>query len=280
MAGRHIKLYELLLGFEGLALLRGLVDGSDHDMAARIEEIKQIVAKLDEEPYSFGLDVPELDPRSGYAAWSASYDTMRNPLIEAEQPTVEELVADAAPGRALDAACGTGRHSRHLASRHSVIGVDGSAEMLAVASIAVPGASFVLGDLFDIPVRDASVDLSVCSLALTHVKDLAGALGELARVTRPGGRIVISDIHPLSVAVIGQGFFRTDDGGTAFVRNHLHLVSAYLSAFDSNGLRIVRCVEPEVVVGLGGLVHSFVPDAERQALEGLPAALVWQLERT
>ena len=279
MRGRHIKLYELLLGFEGLALLRGLVDGSEEDMTARIEEIKEIVAKLDDEPYSLGLDVPELDPRSGYAAWSVSYDSMRNPLIEAEQPTVEELVADVDSGRALDAACGTGRHSRHLASKHDVIGIDGSPEMLAVAASAVPEARFVLGDLLALPLSDKSVDLVVCSLALTHVTDLAAALGEFARVTTPGGRIVISDIHPLSVAVIGQGFFRTDDGGTAFVRNHLHLVSTYLAAFDRLGLRVVRCVEPSVVVGGGGLVHSFVPDAERQALTGLPAALVWQLER-
>src|SRR5688572_20261198 len=179
MAGRHIKLYELLLGFEGLALLRGLVDGTQQDMTARIEEIKNIVAKLDEEPYSFGLDVPELDPKSGYAAWSASYDRGYNPLIAAEQPTVERLVAELPPGRALDAACGTGRHSRHLAQRHSVIGVDASPDMLAVASTTVGDGSFVLGDLLSVPLRDESVDLVVCSLALTHVTDLAGAFAEL-----------------------------------------------------------------------------------------------------
>ncbi len=280
MRGRHIKLYELLLGFEGLALLRGLVDGSEEDMSARIAEIKQIVEGIDEEPYALGLDVPELDPRVGYASWAESYDSMRNPLIESEQATVEELVADVAPGRALDAACGTGRHSRHLAEKHDVLGVDGSPEMLVLAAAAVPEGSFVRGDLLAMPLHDEAVDVAVCSLALTHVTDLAAAVAELARVTKRGGRVVISDIHPLSVAVIGQGFFRTAEGGTAFVRNHLHLVSTYLAAFDAVGLRVRRCVEPPVVVGLGGLVHRFFPDAERQALSGLPAALVWQLERS
>ena len=52
------------------------------------------------------------------------------------------------PGRALDAACGTGRHAGHLvALGHTVLGIDITPEMLDRARINVPAASFIRGDL-------------------------------------------------------------------------------------------------------------------------------------
>lgn len=280
MTGRHIRLRELLLGFEGLALLRGLVDAADDEVDARMREIREIVAKLDEEPYSLGLDVPELDPRTGYAKWSESYDTINNPLLIVEQPIVEQIVADVADGHALDAACGTGRHAIHLSRRHDVTGVDGSPEMLAVARAAVPGGRFVLGDLLRLPLADASFDVVVCALALCHIADLATAIVELARVARPGARVVLTDPHPLGVAVIGQAFFPTGGGGIAFVRNHYHGIGSWLDAFDTAGLRVIACHEPPYEVQhIGGFQMQYIPGAARQALEGLPFAIVWELER-
>lgn len=278
--GRHIKLRELLLGFEGLALLRGLVDASDEDMAARIDEIRNIAVKLDEQPYASGLDVPELDPYTGYAYWSRTYDEGTNPLLVAEQPVVESIVASVPAGRALDAACGTGRHARHLARRHAVAGVDASPDMLERAHAAVPAARFVRGDLARLPMRDDRFDVVVCALALCHVGDLAAAVRELARVARHGARVVLTDPHPAGVAFLNQAFFPTDDGGIAFVRNHYHQVGAYIEAIHDAGLRILHCHEPtweEEFVG--GLVAQFAPDAMKQALVGLPFAIVWELEK-
>jgi SAM-dependent methyltransferase len=279
VGGRTIRLSELLLGIEGMALLRGLIDGGDTDMVARLDEIKRIVASLDDEPYSLSLDVAEHDARAGYAMWAEVYDVGRNPLIEVEQPSVEAIVAAFPAGRALDAACGTGRHARHLSVRHDVVGVDGSQHMLAKARASVPDARFVRGDLTAMPLGDGVVDLAVCSLALTHVETLTPAVGELARVTRRGGRLVLSDIHPFSVATLGQAFFPTPDGGLAFVRNHLHHLASYLDAFRHAGLRVRGCDEPK-----GGgdqlprLAMRFIPEAAKQALEGLPLAIVWDLE--
>lgn len=280
MGGRYVRLRELLLGFEGLALLRGLVDATDDEMDARIREIREIVGAIDDEPYSLGLDVPELDPRSGYAQWSETYDTIHNPLLEAEQPVVESIADALPPGRALDAACGTGRHARHLARRHTVTGVDGSPEMLARASASVSEARFALGDLRALPFPDETFDLVVCGLALCHLADLSAPLAELTRVARAGGCLVVTDPHPLGVAVIGQAFFRTGDGATAFVRNHNHHVGGYLKAFEAAGLRVIECIEPLYEEEhMGGLAERFVPGAARQALVGLPFAIVWELER-
>jgi len=107
--------------------------------------------------------------------------------------------------------------------------VDTSPEMLAAARRRLPDADLRQASLESLPFADASFDLAVCSLALTHVPSptLDVAIAELARVLRPGGRLVLSDIHPAFVAVLdGQARF-----GGGFVRNHIHLPSAYLAAF-------------------------------------------------
>src|SRR6266540_3946743 len=112
---RHVRLREFLVGVEGLALFRQLVEGDDADAQARIDEVRRIVGTDEEAMYGLGMDIPELNARAGYAKWSETYDEPGNPLITVEEPVVQELVGAAPPGLALDAACGTGRHSRFLA---------------------------------------------------------------------------------------------------------------------------------------------------------------------
>jgi SAM-dependent methyltransferase len=280
IADRHIRLSELALGIEGLALLRGLFDASVDEQRARLDEAKKIIAEIEDAPWSLGLDVPERDAISGYASWSQTYDTAKNGLIDLEQPVMDEILAAVPPGRALDAACGTGRHSKSLAERHEVIGVDQSPEMLAVARASAPGATFEEGDFTALRFEDESFDLVVSSLALTHLTDISPAIREFARVVRPGGRIVLSDIHPMSVLILGQGFFADGDGGFAFVRNHVHLISSYLAAFRVASLDVLRCIEVRIPPDprYGGAAGRVIPDAAVQATQGLPMVLVWELE--
>ncbi len=262
-------------------MLRGLIDGSDERMAARIEEIKKIVARMDDPRFAIGLDAEELDPRSGYAASAAGYDNTNNPLIEAEHPIVEELVASVAPGRALDAACGTGRHAKHLSAKHDTFGVDASPEMLAVARETAPEATFETGDVEALPFPDDHFDVVVCALALCHLADLTNAVVEIGRVAKTGAKVVLTDPHPQSVAIISHLFVPTTEGRLGFVRNHRRLIGDYLQAFDAAGLRVLRCIEPPVPEsGLsGGIGGKFMDEAMRQALEGMPQAIIWELEK-
>lgn len=147
------------------------------------------------------MSVPELDVGDGYAAWASSYDLMSNALIRAEEPLVAVATAGLPTGRALDAACGTGRHSVWLsAAGHEVTGVDASESMLAIARSKVPSATFKVGDLESLPVDNASFDFSICALALTHLADPTTAIAEIARAVRASGRIVLTDAHPTSTA--------------------------------------------------------------------------------
>lgn len=161
----------------------------------------------------------ELSAREGYAAWAATYDEGANPLITLEEPAVAELLAGAVPGRALDAACGTGRHIPLLvALGHNVVGVDASPEMLALARRRSSEAELRQADLEALPLASGSFDVAVCALALGHVSELGPTVAELARVLRRGGRLVVSVIHPLLSALGGEALFTQPDGGPAFVR--------------------------------------------------------------
>ena len=278
---RHVRLREFLIGVEGLALLRGLFTGTDEAAQRRVDEVRRIAGEAEADTFALGADVPELDVADGYARWSTTYDGPGNPLISAEQPIVWALIDEAPTGRALDAACGTGRHTRRLVERgHAVIGVDATPEMLARAREAVPDADFRHGDLSDLPLEDASADLVVCALALEHVEELARPVMELARVARPGGRVIISDIHPVLRALGGAAFFRGSDGSSAYIRGHPHSHADYLDAFGAAGLGLRRCIEPRFAsaeVEMQQPAAAFAPEATEAAYLGLPGALVWDL---
>lgn len=196
---------------------------------------------------------------------------------------VAELLAGAVPGRALDAACGTGRHIPLLVSLgHNVVGVDASPEMLALARRRSSEAELRQADLEALPLASDSFDVAVCALALGHLSELGPTVAELARVLRRGGRLVVSVIHPLLSALGGEALFTQPDGGPAFVREATHLHSDYLAAFAASGLAVRRCVEPAWTQPTAAMISKAatrIPGALEQALVGLPCALVWQLER-
>jgi ubiquinone/menaquinone biosynthesis C-methylase UbiE len=280
---RRLRAREVLVGVEGLALLRQMFDGDDEAADARLAEVRRLMEPEADVALGTAVDVPEHGLTDGYGRWAATYDAPGNPLVAVEQPAVWSLLATSAPGVALDAACGTGRHTRRLSDLgHRVVGVDATPEMLGRARTAAPAAALVRGDLTRLPLRSASVDLAVCALALDHAPTLLDPIRELGRVVRPGGRMVISDIHPVLSALGAAAFFQAADGSAGFVRNHRHVHGEYLDAFAEAGLAVRRCVEPRFgpeEVELQALAARHVPDAATAAYLGLPGALIWDLVR-
>ncbi|MEV4053721.1 class I SAM-dependent methyltransferase [Amycolatopsis sp. NPDC049688] len=232
-----------LLGLEGLALLRAFTGEFGRDfVAARIAEIRRVLA--DEALADAAVDVDRVDTVTGYRLWSATYDRP-NSAFDVDEPVVHDIVGALPAGVALDAACGTGRYAAFLAGRgHRVIGVDGSPDMLARARTRVPGGDFLLGDLHRLPVADAGADLVVCGLALTHVPALEPVLAEFARVLRPGGHLVLADIHPDRVAQGAVPPVRGADGRPGRLSGHRHPIGDYLRAALAVGLHVRRCEEP------------------------------------
>ena len=108
--------------------------------------------------------------------------------------TVRETVR---PGdRVLDACCGTGdlALAAHRAEAGSVVGVDFSEGMLERARGKAPELEWVHADVLELPFEDGSFDAAVVGFGVRNVEDLEGALRELHRVLRPGGRVGILEI--------------------------------------------------------------------------------------
>jgi len=276
-----INTLDYVLGVHGLAVLRNWARGGDTAHFA-VRKLIEFTSQYGAGTERFARDVTQSDARAGYAVWAASYDQPGNPLVKAEEPVVRAMIDSVAPGRALDAACGTGRHTSYLAERgFEVSGIDASPEMLALARVKVPRATLEIGEVTRLEFDDAQFDLVVCALAVDHVNNLAGAIGEFARVTRTGGRILISTLHPMGLLLGGGAFYRTNDGAYGLVANERYLVSDYVAAFAKAGLRIETCVEPlwteETIAMLASA--TLAPETYRVALRGLPIALIWKLAK-
>lgn len=245
-----------------------------------------------------GADIPPITTTEGYRAWAETYDQPGNRLIDKEQPIVRQILDRLPPGTAMDAACGTGRHAEYLAALdHTVIGVDSSPEMLAIARAKVPAGEFREGDLHHLPVPDQHADVVVCALALTHVPGLAPVMAEFARVLRPGGHLVISDSRGL-FGYLGTPVVKAlPGGGFGYLPHRNHLTSDYLDAALPLGLQVRRCVEPrfpDPVIGPGmappgGAIPEYHPAdhwslqpwcaaATNAAYRDTPAVIIWHFQ--
>ncbi len=272
---------DFILGLQGLAILRSwMLDFAT--VKARAHKILEIAGEYEKAPWSAPIVAGEQTVTAGYAERAASYDTDRNPMFLAEEPVVHGLLGQYPLGAALDAACGTGRHAAYLASLgHRVTGIDSTAEMLERARAKVPAAQFETGDLTAIPLSDETMDSAVCSLALTHCADLGPPIRELARVVRPGGHVVISDVHPMMVLLGVHVGYRLSQTEYGVVRNNVHLASDYLTAFHKAGLKVVQCIEPlwgdQEIATMGFAAQ--MPDLTEAAVRGLPIVIVWELKK-
>lgn len=225
-----------------------------------------------------------IEAPAAYALWAASYPARaHNPLMRAEERAMLGLLPQRLEGRSvLDAGCGSGRYMVHAVDCGAtrVTGVDPSAPMLQRAARELTGAreraeiQLLQGDLSAIPVPDAWADLTVCGLVVGHLDDLRQALQELKRVTRPGGTLLCSDVHPIGHALGWVRDFKAGKHRYA-VRHTRHLYSHWHDACGALGLRIETVLEPmldpdDIPVGAR---------FDRQALE-VPVALVLKLNRT
>ena len=114
----------------------------------------------------------------------------RREVIAAVDPKPGELV--------LDLAAGTGTSSEPFATAGArVVPCDFSIGMLTVGKRARPGLPFVAGDGTKLPFADDTFDAVTISFGLRNIVDPAAGLREMARVTRPGGRLVVCEFsHP------------------------------------------------------------------------------------
>ena len=105
-------------------------------------------------------------------------------------------LAGVGPGsRVLDVATGTGDLAVELATRGAeVIGCDFSEAMLELARAKAPGVEFELANALELPHDTDSFDAATVAFGARNFSNLERGLGEMARVVRPGGRVVVLEM--------------------------------------------------------------------------------------
>ncbi|MCE7001412.1 class I SAM-dependent methyltransferase [Kibdelosporangium philippinense] len=231
-----------VIGLQGIALLQGFIGEHDRDFVeARLAEVREL---LDNDQLSKAVEVTPVSTVDGYRTWSATYDDPANAAFAIDVPIIAKIVEDLPAGVALDAACGTGRYAEILSGLgHRVIGVDSSPEMLDLARKRLPDSEFLEGTLHHLPVDE--VDLIVCGLALTHNPDLGPIFAEFARVLKPGGHLVIADIHPDGVLRGSIPTVRGPRGEPHRLVTYRHSMGDYLRASLQAGFTLLGCEEPQ-----------------------------------
>ena len=153
----------------------------------------QHVADLDKQPHEVAAMFDDVAER-----YDLTNDVLSLGQTRLWRRAVAQAVA-AAPGeRVLDLAAGTGSSSLPFAAAGAqVVAADFSLGMLRVGKRAHPGLDLLAGDALRLPFADAVFDAVTISFGLRNVSDVDAALTEMARVTRPGGRLVVCEFsHP------------------------------------------------------------------------------------
>lgn len=158
------------------------------------------------------------------AAWAE----LQGPLVE---DAAVEAIAEGRPSRVLDAGCGTGDHSERIQREvgAQVTGLDLSPRMAELTH--ARGLDALMGNIEALPFAHNAFDCVAASRVLYHVPDLDRGLAEIARVLRPGGRLIAitySDDHLRELTdLLGDPLEPSPfsaENGVASLRRHFDLV--------------------------------------------------------
>jgi len=149
--------------------------------------------------------LPEPQVRAMFDRIARVYDRMNEVMTVGMHQRWRERAADLAAlepgGRALDVATGTGDLAlaleRRVAPGGAVVGMDFSEQMLALArekAQAQAGISFDSGNALELQYDVDEFDAATVGFGARNFSDLRRGLGEMARVVRPGGRVVVLEI--------------------------------------------------------------------------------------
>ena len=217
----------------------------------------------------------DADTQAYYDDFSDGYERERGRGYHAMIDDLEVEVA--APfcrdAKVLEVGCGTGLILERLApAAREAWGVDLSPGMLRLAQ--QRGLNVVAGSVTELPFADESFDM-VCSFkVLAHVPDIDRALAEIARVTRPGGHMLLEFYNPWSVRFLAKkiaGPQPISDGRTeadVFTRwdSPLAISQRMPPGVELVDYRGVRVLTPAAFVHRLPIVGDLLRQAERQSV--------------
>ena len=146
--------------------------------------------------------LPETQVRAMFDRIARVYDGMNSVMTAGMHHRWRRRAADQARvgegDRALDVATGTGdlaiELSRRVGTAGEVVGLDFAESMLEIARRKAPGIRFEQGNALELPYGDGEFAATTVGFGARNFADLGRGLAEMARVTRPGGRVVVLEL--------------------------------------------------------------------------------------
>ncbi|MEM8855895.1 MAG: class I SAM-dependent methyltransferase [Pseudomonadota bacterium] len=201
-------------------------------------------------------------------AWIADMghegDFGRKHILDTPMLARAALAAERGGTRALDVGCGEGRFCRMLAGRGwDVIGLDPVPRMLQAAQSHTDTACYVRGHGERLPFESEAFHLVVSYLSLLDLDGFDAAVAEMARVSAPGGSVLVANLNPFVTANPFHTWIEDGKGGKLFpidhypdaradwvgwrgihVRNWHRPLETTMSAFIGAGLTLTHYGEP------------------------------------
>ena len=179
---------------------------------------------------------------------------------------------------ALDVGCGEGRLCRRLA-RHgaATVGIDPTKALIERARLLDANGTYHAAYAEELPLQDRTFDLVVTCMSLIDIPDFRRAISEMNRVLAPGGTLLAINLTSFNSAGDGEGWRRNLSGAyTHFgldnyleerantvyfagirVENWHRPLSAYMTAYLSEGLQLVSFEEPKAIGGPRGFASRY-----------------------
>lgn len=183
-------------------------------------------------------------PSEAFDLWSATYDDQAtNPLLLLDDDLTDRFLANVPLEDMVivDVGCGSGRRWPKLLARRPrrLIGFDASAGMLARLKAKYPDADLHHVTDHHLPnTLSESCDFIISTLTFGYITDAEGAFREWARVLKPAGEVVLTDLHP-DAATRNSRSFRQGDR-TIAIRHQSRSLTSIAAAAAHSGLKVMR----------------------------------------
>ena len=227
--------------------------------------------------------LPASEPRSElFDRWAEVYDAAANPLLMLEEQMLPALLPAVNGQHILDVGCGTGRWLARLEALQpaSLTGTDSSAEMLRRARAKLTASTHLLqSDACHFPVAVASQDLILSSFVLSYLDDLPAFASACMRALRPGGYLLLSDMHPETATARGWTRSFTAYGDTLHIPATSPPVFQIRSIFQREGLELCELREPSFQSEQRGVFEAAGRLRDFAELSEVPAIYLLKLRK-
>jgi ubiquinone/menaquinone biosynthesis C-methylase UbiE len=173
------------------------------------------------------------DSKSGYAKYAQAYDQTAKHLNSFEKNIIPSLVPDLDNKHLVDLGAGTGRIFDILKQRElikpstNLTAIDLSPEMLEQLTKKHPQAEAIEANIESIPLPDESADVVTAAFVIVHLKFLDKAFAEIARILKPGGTLILTNINQRKAPKL-----KTPQGEEIVIKSHYHIPKHVIQALE------------------------------------------------